>query len=104
MTPDRFAAVVPARDEAATIADCVESILRSAAAAGIGHDRFEVVVVADSCIDTTAAVARRALRGRGVVVEARAGSAGQARAIGTATGARQVGCPPGVGVDHAHRR
>ena len=83
MTPDRFAAVVPARDEAATITDCIESILRSATAAGMGHDRFEVVIVADSCNDDTAGLARRALGGRGVVIEACAGSAGQARAIGT---------------------
>ena len=83
MTPDRFAAVVPARNEAATITDCIESILRSATAAGMGHDRFEVIIVADSCNDDTAGLARRALGGRGVVIEACAGSAGQARAIGT---------------------
>ena len=63
LTPDRFAAVVPALDEASTITDCIESILRSAAAAGMGHDRFEIVIVADSCNDDTARLARRALGG-----------------------------------------
>jgi len=83
MTPDRFAAVIPARDETPTITDCIESSLRSAAAAGTGHDRVEIVIVADSCNDDTARLARRALGGRGVIIEACAGSAGQARAIGT---------------------
>ena len=66
-------------------------------AAGLAHDRFELVVVADSCTDATAAIARRALGGRGVVVEARAGSAGRARAIGH----RRRAAP--VAVDPSHR-
>ena len=53
-------------------------------AAGMGHDRFEIVVAADSCHDNAAGLARRALGGSGVVIDACAGSAGQARAIGTA--------------------
>ena len=101
MTLDRFAVVVPARDEAANITKCVESILRSAAAAGLAHDRFELVVVADSCTDATAAIARRAVGGLGVVVEARAGSVGQARAIGTSRAlARWVARPSTVWTVH----
>ena len=101
MTLDRFAVVVPARDEAANITECVESILRSAAAAGLAHDRFELVVVADSCTDATAAIARRAVGGLGVVVEARAGSVGQARAIGTSRAlARWVARPSTVWTVH----
>ena len=84
-----------------TITKCVESILRSAAAAGLAHDRFELVVVADSCTDATAAIARRAVGGLGVVVEARAGSVGQARAIGTSRAlARWVARPSTVWTVH----
>lgn len=53
LTLRRLACVVPAHDEAAGIAECIES-LRAAAKVR----RAEVVVVADNCRDETAAVAR----------------------------------------------
>lgn len=91
MRPEHLVVVVPARDEERSIAACVSSILVAGAVTGI--DGFEVVVVADSCRDATASIARRALRGRGVVVEANVGSAGRARATGTAVGLSRVGLP-----------
>ena len=92
----RFVVVVPCRDEAHHIASCLESVMRSVASAGIDPHRFEVVVVADSCRDDTAAVARRLLRSSGHVIEIRAGSAGRARAVGTAYGLDRWGS---VGAD-----
>lgn len=72
----RFAIVVPAHNEEAGISSTVESLL----SVEWPRDRFEVVVVADNCVDTTAAVARAAgarvlerhndtLRGKGYALE-----------------------------------
>lgn len=95
MTPDRFVVVVPARNEAALIGPCVDSILRSAAAAEIRNDQLVVTVVADTCGDDTASVARHRLRSAGIVVETAARSVGRARAVGTACGlARWASSPP----------
>jgi glycosyltransferase involved in cell wall biosynthesis len=44
--------VIPARDEAQMIPECLKALARQT----IGRDRFEVVVVADACADDTAAV------------------------------------------------
>jgi cellulose synthase/poly-beta-1,6-N-acetylglucosamine synthase-like glycosyltransferase len=52
----RFDVIVPAHDESAVIARCVASLLRLNWPA----DRFRVIVVADNCSDSTAAIARRA--------------------------------------------
>ena len=83
---ERFVVVVPARDEVGAIGDCTASIRRSLANAGIRRDHVAFIVVADTCTDATAAVARQALGVDGVVVEVGAGLAGAARAIGTAHG------------------
>jgi cellulose synthase/poly-beta-1,6-N-acetylglucosamine synthase-like glycosyltransferase len=52
----RFDVIVPAHDEAAVIARCVGSLRRLDWPA----DRFRVIVVADNCGDTTAAIAAAA--------------------------------------------
>jgi len=74
--------VVPARDEADTIGKCIDSILAAAACAN--PEALWIVIVADSCKDDTADIARRTLAGRGEVVECQAGSAGAARRLGVA--------------------
>ncbi|HEY1101562.1 MAG TPA: glycosyltransferase family 2 protein, partial [Myxococcota bacterium] len=72
----RFTIVVPAHNEEAGIGSTVDSLL----AIDWPRDRFEVVVVADNCVDTTADVARAAgarvlerqnkeLRGKGYALE-----------------------------------
>lgn len=75
--------VIPARNEEATIAACIDSVL----AAGAIHRRggnLWVVVVADSCTDRTASLARTAIGFCGEVIEATAGAAGAARRLGAA--------------------
>ena len=52
----RLAVVVPAHDEAATL----DRILGALEHVDYPPDRYEVVVVADNCTDSTAAIARRA--------------------------------------------
>lgn len=92
---NRFVVVVPARNEAAAIGPCIDSVLRSASAAGISQQHLVLTVVADACRDQTAAVARRHLRSAGVVVETSVRSVGRARAIGTACSlARCEPAPP----------
>ena len=67
------AVVIPARDEEALIEACLESVAQAAPAALI-------VVVADSCVDATASIARRF----GTVIEVNAASVGKARRAGVA--------------------
>ena len=50
----RLAVIVPAHDEALTIAECV----RSLRAQSYARERYEIVVIADNCSDDTAAIAR----------------------------------------------
>jgi cellulose synthase/poly-beta-1,6-N-acetylglucosamine synthase-like glycosyltransferase len=99
---DRFVVVVPARDEQTTVGACAASILRSAARAGIARPHLALLVVADSCTDATATVARRAVGAAGVVIEVGAGSAGRARAIGTARGLAQFRSWPPERIWTAH--
>jgi glycosyltransferase involved in cell wall biosynthesis len=74
--------VVPARNEAGLIEGCLRA-LRSAVEEVV-HEvaAIEVVVVADSCTDATATIARRVLDGWGRVLEVAAGTAGAARRLG----------------------
>jgi len=75
--------VIPARNEEATIEDCIGSVL----VAGDSHRRrgaLWVVVVADSCSDRTASLALRAIGDCGQVIETRVRSAGAARRLGAA--------------------
>jgi glycosyltransferase involved in cell wall biosynthesis len=73
--------VVPARNEEASIGECVASILRAVAAHPAPHDSW-IVIVADSCSDQTAARARELLGSRGTVLESAVGSPGVARRLG----------------------
>jgi len=86
---DAVAVVVPARDEEAVLPACLQAV----AAARVPVARLGVpvatVVIADSCRDQTADVARAAT---GVeVVESRAGTVGGARAAGVALAMRMLG-------------
>ena len=75
--------IIPAQNEAAGIERCIRCALASCA----GSDRcdgFWIVVVADSCTDGTAELARRRLGDRGTVIECSSGSPGAARRAGAA--------------------
>ena len=73
--------VIPARNEAATIGRCVESII--AAHENCGRPaRLWIVVAADACDDLTATVARAALGSFGEVIECESRSSGTARRLG----------------------
>lgn len=74
--------IIPARNEQATIAKCIRTILASLVHARVGQ--AWLVVVADGCTDETVPVARRALGEQGEVVELNARSAGAARREGVA--------------------
>lgn len=78
------AVVIPARNEAELLAQCLRSVL---AAADHAHHAADVlvVVVADRCVDETAAVAVQALANTWAsVVHTMAGNVGQARQLGCA--------------------
>jgi cellulose synthase/poly-beta-1,6-N-acetylglucosamine synthase-like glycosyltransferase len=75
------AVVVPACNEEGTIESCIATI--RAACRHAKHARSAwIVIVADSCDDRTALLARRALGKAGTVVECRVRSSGAARRIG----------------------
>ncbi len=74
--PDRLAVVIPARDEAATLAACLRSVTAAANAVALP---VEVIVVADRCGDATAELARSL---GATVLEIAAGNVGRARAAG----------------------
>jgi glycosyltransferase involved in cell wall biosynthesis len=76
MAADRFAVVVPARNEQRAIGACLRAIARAAAAVEVAST---VIVVADGCADRTADIARAA---GAEVIEASLASAGAARALG----------------------
>ncbi|WP_347755757.1 glycosyltransferase family A protein [Agrococcus sp. ProA11] len=76
----RVLVVVPARDEAATLGACLESIAAARALAERMPDvETRLVVVADACVDDSAAIARAA---GAAVVEIDAASVGAARRAG----------------------
>lgn len=84
--------VVPARDEERLIERCLAALRESTALAAVSHPRVTVhtVVVADACVDDTAALARSA----GVqVVLSDAGRVGVARELGIAAGLAALGEP-----------
>jgi glycosyltransferase involved in cell wall biosynthesis len=72
----RVGVVIPAYDEAATVGACVRSVAAAAARCPV---EVRIVVVADSCSDDTAAVARSA---GASVVEVRERNVGRVRAAG----------------------
>jgi cellulose synthase/poly-beta-1,6-N-acetylglucosamine synthase-like glycosyltransferase len=72
--------VVPAQNEEASIASCIESIRQSCQSAQLRE--YWIVIAADSCTDGTVPRARSALGGAGEVLECNARSAGSARRLG----------------------
>lgn len=85
--------VVPARDEAATVADCIASVDRAAALAPAGQ--VDVIVAADCCRDATASIAAAVTvtAANVAVLSGRWGSVGRARAAGTAFGLARTTVP-----------
>jgi cellulose synthase/poly-beta-1,6-N-acetylglucosamine synthase-like glycosyltransferase len=75
--------VIPARDEEDSIVECLDSVVR-ALDARPEVDASWIVVVADSCSDRTASLARRRLAGRGTIIECSVASPGAARRLGAA--------------------
>jgi glycosyltransferase involved in cell wall biosynthesis len=84
-TIDRIVVAIPARNEVASIAECIRSVDRAAQTVGLPTC---IVVAADSCDDDTAGVARSIVPSQAelVVIEADWGSAGAARSAAVAVG------------------
>jgi len=86
-TPHRIArdwsigVIIPAQNEEATVAATVDSILLAGEYSGCERSLW-IVVVADTCTDRTASIARGAIGSCGEVIEACVRSAGSARRIG----------------------
>ncbi|WCE03873.1 glycosyltransferase [Pseudoxanthomonas sp. JBR18] len=72
--------IVPARDEAQSIARCVASIMTAASHLDLDGEQVVVIVVADHCQDQTADIARRC--GAQVLQAPSPGGVGVARATG----------------------
>jgi len=73
--------VIPARNQADTIAQCILSIFAANSFAGWRNSLW-IVVVADACSDKTVKVAREAVGAFGEVLEVAPQSIGTARGIG----------------------
>ncbi|WP_256922113.1 glycosyltransferase family 2 protein [Leifsonia sp. NCR5] len=90
---ERVVVVVPARDEAETLAACLDSIIRSGRALERHGMRAPVIVlVLDSCTDGSAGIA--AGFPSVIVAETNAGSVGRSRALGAAIGLEEAGADP----------
>jgi glycosyltransferase involved in cell wall biosynthesis len=76
--------VIPARNRADTIAQCILSIFAAHSYAGWRNSLW-IVVVADACRDRTVKVARDAVGAFGEVLEVAVRSSGTARRIGAGT-------------------
>ena len=81
------AVVVPARDEAGSIAACVQSVVAACEQCS-ARERW-IVVVADQCDDDTAELALNTLGPLGEVIQSRRGAAGAARRLGCAAALRR---------------
>jgi glycosyltransferase involved in cell wall biosynthesis len=92
----RIAVVIPARDEEALVARSLDSVLaaRRFVEARMPGVAVAVVVVADSCVDATADIARR--YDDVTVVEVAAANVGVARAAGVDAALALVGGPDSV--------
>jgi cellulose synthase/poly-beta-1,6-N-acetylglucosamine synthase-like glycosyltransferase len=73
--------VIPARDQADTIAQCILSVFAANSYTGWRNSLW-IVVVADACRDKTVKIARDAVGAFGEVLEVAAQSRGTAHAIG----------------------
>lgn len=98
-TPETFVVVVPAHNEASSIAACVRSIAWSATHPAIGRRTVGLTVVLDACDDTTGdraeaaiAEARKLFGGTfsGRVTEGSHTNVGQTRALGVASALRSL--------------
>src|SRR5260370_26487022 len=76
--------VIPARNQADTIAQCIFSIFAANSYAGWRNSLW-IVVVADACRDKTVKVARDAVGAFGEVLDVVVRSSGTARGIGAST-------------------
>ncbi|HWY96778.1 MAG TPA: glycosyltransferase [Steroidobacteraceae bacterium] len=76
--------VIPARNQADTIAQCILSIFAANSYAGWRNSLW-IVVVADACRDKTVKVARGAVGAFGEVLEVAVQSSATARGIGAGT-------------------
>src|SRR5260370_18488640 len=76
--------VIPARNQADTIAQCILSIFSANSYAGWRNSLW-IVVVADACRDRTAKVARDAVGAFGEVLEVAVHSSATERGIGAGT-------------------
>lgn len=90
--------VIPARDEAATIAACLTALAHQT----VGTGGFETILVADACRDDTEAVARAAAERLGValtVLQGPGAGSGPARRLGMDAAAdrlKALGLPDGL--------
>ena len=80
----KIGVVIPARNEDYSISACLESVLIALDQHGRAPEDRWVVVVADSCSDRTADLARRTLNGHGSILECSVSSSGAARRVGAA--------------------
>ncbi len=81
--------VIPARDEEARIAACLEALARQT----VGPETFETIIVVDDCSDDTEGVALRTAQSLGLRISLRSGSgvgSGGARRIGMDAAARRL--------------
>lgn len=81
--------VIPARDEAGTIAACLTALARQT----VGPGAFEAILVADACSDDTEAVARAAAERLGValtVLQGPGAGSGPARRLGMDAAAERL--------------
>jgi glycosyltransferase involved in cell wall biosynthesis len=81
--------VIPARDEARTIAACLTALAHQT----VGAAAFETIVVADACSDDTEAVARAAARRLGLaltVLHGQGAGSGPARRLGMDAAAERL--------------
>lgn len=75
-----IAILIPARDEEVLLPRCLRSVLRARQHLPAGTTS-DIIVIADSCADRSAMLARQVLGHRGKVVAVRAGNVGTARAL-----------------------
>ena len=75
-----IAVLIPARNEEGLLPRCLASVLLAQTRLPLDVTS-DVVVVADSCVDRTAALASEALGSRGAIVAVQAGNVGVARAL-----------------------
>ena len=91
MTVEHIVVAIPARDEEATLDSCLESVLDACAASAVPST---VVLVLDSCVDRSAAIARQ--YPEVVTIERDHGNVGRARDAAVTVGLALAGS------DHAH--